>query len=300
MTVHEDVNKGPKATESISSLRPAVVPLPEGADAETAALVEALYGDGIVARKGAFARDWAQRMGEDIEVAFQEARNRPGGAVGRGPNRYYVEIHPEQLRGFVDLVDHPWVRTVCEAVLGPRYQVIELGFDVPLAGAVDQPWHRDFPMPDETRHHGRLTSLAFNLTAVDTEPDMGPFEIAPGTQWDWSEHFEHGMFPDRSSWDRYNDRAVRKYPKLGDISARSALTIHRGTRNLSQKSRPVLVLGVDAPGAGNAEHHDMAVTRPYWDSLPPRVREHLVCPVVDELEPISQKHTIEGLVMGEA
>ncbi len=60
------------------------------------------------------------------------------------------------------------------------------------------------------------------------------------------------------------------------------------------------MLGVDAPGAGNAEHHDMAVTRGYYDSLPERVQQHLVCPIVDELTPITQKHDIEGLMMGEA
>jgi hypothetical protein len=287
-------------TDTLSVRTPEVVPVPDGVDAQTAAQVEGLYRDGIIACRGAFSRDWALQMGEDIEVAFREALSRPNGAVGRGPNRYYVEIHPEQLRGFVELVEHPWVRSACEAVLGPEYQIVELGFDVPLAGAMNQPWHRDFPMPEETRDNGRLTSLAFNATAVDTAEDMGPFEIAPGTQWDWSEAFDHGMFPPKEMYPRYEERAVRKYPQLGDISARSALTIHRGTKNLSQKSRPVLVLGVDAPGAGNAEHHDLAVTQGYWESLPQRVRDHLVCPVVEELQPITQKHTIEGLVMGEA
>ncbi|GIH96014.1 phytanoyl-CoA dioxygenase family protein [Planobispora siamensis] len=269
-------------------------------EASVAAAVEDLYRDGITARQGAFAAGWADEMAQDIEAAFREALSRPGGAVGRGPNRYYVEIHPEQMRGFTDLVTHPWVTAVCEAVLGPRYEIVELGFDVPLAGAVDQPWHRDFPMPEETRSHRRLTSLAFNLTAVDTEPDMGPFEIAPGTQWDDEPSFEHGMFPPRDTYARYRERAVRKYPRRGDISARSALTIHRGTANRSAKDRPVLVLGVDAPGAGNADRHDMAVTRRYWESLPAQVRDHLSCQVVDELRPITQKHTIEGLVMGDA
>jgi len=278
----------------------AELPLPADADAETTAIVRGLYTDGVIAHRGAFSREWAERMREDIETAFAEARSRENGAVGRGPNRYYVEIHPEQLRGFVELVDHPWVRRVAEAVLGPDYQIVEVGFDIPFAGAMNQPWHRDFPMPDQTREQGRLTSLAFNLTAVDTEEDMGPFEIAPGTQWDWSDDFEHGMFPPKTVYDRYQERAVRKYPQRGDISARSALTIHRGTENRSQKSRPVLVLGLDAPGAGNAEHHDLAVTHAYHAALPQRVRDHLACPVVEELTPITQKHTIEGLVMGEA
>jgi hypothetical protein len=108
------------------------------------------------------------------------------------------------------------------------------------------------------------------------------------------------MFPPKELYSRYEELAVRKYPKRGDISARSALTIHRGTPNVSDTARPVLVLGVDAPGAGNGERHDMAVTHGYWADLPERVRAHLRCPVVDELEPIRQKHTIEGLVMGEA
>jgi hypothetical protein len=256
--------------------------------------------DGVIGCRRAFSSEWVDRLREDVDAAFEEARSREGGAVGRGPSRYYVEIHPEALRGFVDLVDHPWVRAVCETVLGPDYTIVEVGFDVPFAGAVNQPWHRDFPSPRETREERRLTSLAFNVTCVDTEEDMGPFEVAPGTHWEPGDDFEHGMFPDRSTYPRYEKLAVRKYPQRGDISARSALAIHRGTQNHSEKARPVLVLGVDAPGAGNDEKHDLAVTRAFWDGLPQRVRDHLRCPVVDELTPITQKHTIEGLVMGDA
>jgi hypothetical protein len=268
-------------------------------DEDRAAAVEALMTDGIIGRKGAFSREFVATMAEDVEAAFQEARSRENGAVGRGPNRWYVEVHPQQLRGFAELAGHPWIRAVCESVLGPDYKIVEVGFDTPFAGAVHQPWHRDFPMPAETRDEHRLTSLAFNMTLVDTEEDMGPFEIALGTQWDRGEEFDHEMFPDRSTWGRYEERAVRKYPQMGDISARSALTIHRGTTNHSQKSRPVLVLGVDGPEANNAEHHDMAVTKDYWESLPQSIRDHLGCPIVDELTPITQKHDIEGLVMGE-
>jgi ectoine hydroxylase-related dioxygenase (phytanoyl-CoA dioxygenase family) len=259
-----------------------------------------IYTDGIAACPGAFTPEWADAMREDIEVAFRDALARPGGAVGRGPHRYYVEIHPEQLRGFVDLVTHPWVTAVCEAVLGPEYEIVEIGFDVPLPGAVNQPWHRDFPIPEITRTQRRLNSLAFNLTGVDTTEEMGPFEIAPGTQFDDEPDFEHGMFPPKSRYSRYVERAVRKYPRRGDIAARSALTIHRGTTNHSDTSRPVLVLGVDAAGAGNGERHDLAVTKGFWATLPQAVKDHLRCPVVDELIPIQQKHTIEGLVMGDA
>ena len=260
--------------------------------------VETLYRDGIVGLKGAFSRQWAEDMREDIMTAFWEAIQRPGGAVGRGPRRWYVEIHPQNLRGFADLVTHPWVTALCEAVLGKRYEIVEIGFDTPFQGAKNQPWHRDFPSPVESWQGKRITSLAFNLTGVDVTPDMGPFEIAPGTQWDDGREWKHEMFPPQEVWSRFEERATRKYPQMGDISCRSALTVHRGTAHGSPIARPVLVLGVDAPGAGHAQLHDMMVTQDYYDALPQGVRDHLVCSIVPELVPVTQKHDIEGLVMG--
>jgi ectoine hydroxylase-related dioxygenase (phytanoyl-CoA dioxygenase family) len=267
---------------------------------DTAQIMGGLYGDGIIGHKAAFTREWIQQLHEDILIAYEDALKRPGGAVGRGPKRHYVEIHPEDIRGFADLVTHPWVIAVCEAVLGPEYKIVEIGFDVPNPGAIDQPWHRDFPAPEDTIIGRRLNSLAFNLTTVDVTEDMGPFEIAPGTQWDLPTGFQHEMFPPKENYPRYQQRAQRKLPKMGDISARSALTIHRGTANHSNTSRPALVLGVDAPGGINAERHDLQFTKTYYNQLPETVRRHLTCRVVDELEPIVQAHSIEGLMMGEA
>src|SRR3954447_24575644 len=111
--------------------------------------IEILQRDGIVARKGAFARAFIERMREDMMTAFWQAIQRPGGAVGRGPRRWYVELHPQAITGFVDLVTHPWVVAMSEAVLGPDYQIVEIGFDTPFQGAKVQPWHRDFPSTKE-------------------------------------------------------------------------------------------------------------------------------------------------------
>ncbi|MFD0048367.1 phytanoyl-CoA dioxygenase family protein [Actinomycetes bacterium NPDC127524] len=267
---------------------------------DIAEIMSALYGPGTLGLKGAFSREWTAQLGEDIARLYKEALARPDGAIGRGPNRHYVEIHPEDIRGFADLVTHPWVKAVCEAVLGPDYKIVEIGFDVPNPGAVNQPWHRDFPAPEDTVKGRRINSLAFNLTTVDVDPDMGPFEIAPGTQWDDAAEFEYEMFPPKSLYPRYEERAQRKMPTMGDISVRSALTIHRGTANHSDKSRPTLVLGVDAPTAKNHERHDLQVTQQFYNSLPEDLKRHLMCRVVEELEVIAQAHDIELLKMGEA
>ncbi|MBA3511943.1 MAG: phytanoyl-CoA dioxygenase family protein [Sphingomonas sp.] len=255
-----------------------------------------LYGDGIIGLKGAFTPDWADSMHEDILALFEEAKAVPGGVLPRGPQRWYVEVQPERVRGFVDIATHPWFVAVCEAVLGPEYRIVEIGFDIPFPGAADQPWHRDFPSPEATLKGRRLNSLAFNLTSVDTTPEHGAFEIALGTQWDDIAGARDGMFPDKGIWERYISRAVQKLPQRGDISARSALTIHRGTANRSSEARPVLVVAADAPDGTNANHHDLQVTRGYLDSLPPRVRDHLTYRVTDQLEQVIQHHVIEGLL----
>ncbi len=266
---------------------------------EAADIMRGLYGDGIIACKGAFSRAWTAQLGEDIARLFEEAKQRPGGALERGPNRYYVEIHPERLRGLLDILRHRWFDAVCACVLGPHYKVVEVGFDIPGPGAMHQPWHRDFAAPDATVLQRRLNSLAFNLTTVDVTDKMGPLEIAPGTQWD-SWQGGDPMFPDRSLWPRYEARRQRKLPQMGDISARSALTIHRGTANHSSQSRPVLVLGVDAPDGINAERHDLQLTRTFAGGLDAALLRHLDYRLVDQLEPIVQEHTIAGLLTGMA
>jgi Phytanoyl-CoA dioxygenase (PhyH) len=263
---------------------------------DTGAIMGALYGDGFTALKGAFPKPWAERMREEIGFLFEEARKVPGGALPRGPQRWYVEVHPERISGFVDIATHPWFVAVCEAVLGPDYRIVEIGFDIPFPGAADQPWHRDFPSPEATLRGRRLNSLAFNLTAVDTRPEHGAFDIAPGTQWDDLSDCKDQMFPPRERWPRYIARKQSKLAQMGDISARSALTVHRGTANRSDEWRPVLVVGVDAPDATNAGHHDLQVTRAYLDSLPARVRDHLTCRVTGELKPVIQHHVIDGLL----
>jgi hypothetical protein len=263
---------------------------------EPSEIMGGLYGDGIIGLKGAFDTGFADRLHADILALFEEAKTVAGGSLPRGPERWYVEVQPERISGFVEIATHPWFVAVCEAVLGPEYKIVEVGFDIPFPGAADQPWHRDFAVPEATTKGRRLNSLAFNMTTVDTRPEHGPFEVAPGTQWDQFEGCAKGMFPPKILWPRYIERAVQKLPQRGDISARSALTVHRGTANRSNEARPVLVVGVDAPDAINAHHHDLQVTPGYLATLPPRVRDHLTYRVADVLQPVVQNHVIEGLL----
>jgi hypothetical protein len=268
---------------------------------EGSAVASAVHRDGIAGLPQAFPPTWADELHEDLLEALAEARSRPDGTVSRGPHRYYFAVHPERLRRFADVCALPAFSSLCTEILGEDFRIIEVGFDVPLPGATDQPWHRDFPIPPETRNERRLTSLAFNVTTVDVTPEMAPFEIAPGTHWDEGDDFDHGMFPPAAATERYTQLAERRHPRRGDMSVRTGLTMHRGTANHSEQARGVLIIGVVTARLAADEDtdvHRIAVTPRYHGSLPDAVRDHLRCTVVDHLPPIVQRHDIEGLVMG--
>lgn len=263
---------------------------------EAADVMAGIYGDGFISLPNSYPLPLIDRMRASIDRLFAEARDTPNGVLPRGPNRYYVEVAPESIDGFNEIASHPWFLAVCEAVLGPSWTIIEVGFDIPLPGATLQPWHRDFAAPTATIEGRQINSLAFNLTAVDTTSDMGPFEIAPGTQWDLIPECPQGMFPDPARWSRYETRKVAKMAQKGSISARSALTIHRGTANVSDSARPVLVIGVDGPSANNAAHHDLQMTQEFVKTLPLELSGHFTGRIVEQITAVRQNHVIEGLI----
>lgn len=265
-------------------------------DHDVAEMMGGLYGDGIIGLKGAFDRAFVEMLHEQCLELYREAGAIEGGAVPRGPNRWYVEVQPERMDGLVEIASHPWFVAVSEAVLGSGYKVVEFGFDIPFPGAADQPWHRDFAGDPQNGLGHRLSSLVFNLTTVDTRPEHGPFEIALGTQWDDIGGAKAGMFPSTGKWDRYRSRAVQKLPQRGDISARTGLTIHRGTANVSDEPRPVIIIGVVASDVTDSAAHQLQVTSGYLERLPAVVRDHLFYRLTDHVGPLVQHHMIEGLL----
>ena len=193
--------------------------------------------------KGAFSREWVEQLREDMMTAFWEALQRPGGAVGRGPRRWYVEIHPQA----VARLRRPRRRTRGSRGLrgGARARLRDRRDRLrhPRSRARStSPGTATSRRPPETYEERRLTSLAFNLTGVDVTQDMGPFEIAPGTQWDDGREWRPRDVPAEGRLAALRGAGVRKFPQMGDISCRSALTIHRGTANRS----PIAAAGARA------------------------------------------------------
>lgn len=101
------------------------------------------------------------------------------------------------------------------------------------------------------------------------------------------------------------------------MSARSGLTLHKGTKNGS-RIRPVVILGVVSPedrahSATTVDTSDLPtdykpptlkMSKAFYDRLDEELKRHLRCEIVADtaadLPPLETPHSIEGLVMGKA
>ena len=126
---------------------------------------ETLTRDGIVGLKGAFSRDWAERMHEDMLTNTGGDPSARGGrsAVARAAGmwrsiRRPSVASPTSARTLGSLqCAWPCSATVTKSSKSASTR--------PLRAPNRRPWHRDFPhrrsRPGRTH---RITSLAFNLT----------------------------------------------------------------------------------------------------------------------------------------
>ena len=279
-------------------------------DHTPAALSRDVHEHGIAVVRGAFPPAWAATLDEDLAAEFSAALRTPRGVAPRGWDRFYFEPYAERVRGFWDLVSHPAVTALSEHMFGPDWQVVELGCDIPLPGAENQPWHRDFPMPRATREEQRLTSIAVNASAVDVVD--GPFQAILGTHLDPGDDFEGEMFPpdDRSA--ELDARLQSFFARAGNFSVRSGLMLHRGSAmGIGARMRQVAILGIVSTEdraivdrrADPADPHPprIRLSQEALDRVPPEVAAHLSHEVVSEttatLPPHHTEHSFEGLKM---
>ncbi len=267
-----------------------------------------LYDQGVSSLKGAFDREWGPQLLEDYQEEFDGAL-RDGTTKGRGPNRLWFPAHPTRISAFIGLVMHPYVQEVSEAVVGPDYEVVELGFDTPWQGAKNQPWHRDFPIPRRARKEDGsidIDYLVFNVTLKDVAEDMGPFEIAPGTQFLEEPDIEltRGMFVHKRYYPYFEKpgNTQRRMGRLGDLQVRTPLTLHRGTTHTSPVDRPVMVFGVTNPNVPTPMH-SLPVTEEWLDGLTSEQQEYMQQHVRHTIAPAIGRITtpgtdVEELMMG--
>ncbi|MDR5740767.1 phytanoyl-CoA dioxygenase family protein [Caballeronia sp. LZ019] len=242
------------------------------------ALARAFEQDGFVLLRDHFDRAKLEAWRDAFAPLFAphvESAKAASVSGNRGPGRYYVTLPFEgEFADPAFFCDEDIVGIV-ERVAGPDPVMCQLATDTPVRGSDFQDWHRDTPPLFDDAPETPSFQLAVNFPLVDVDDRNGSLETTRGTHRISREEALAGLADGRFPPERVPMR-------LGDVMIRDVRGLHRGTPNLTDEPRPMVVIGYSRAWYFRPEVH-IDVPRAVLASLPPRAKRLLrYCPVVEQ------------------
>ena len=204
---------------------------------EIEAFARAVLADGFCILREHFSRATLERWREAFAPLLETHIAREGHLKNRGPARYYVTLPFAEPFADPSVFEDDDVLAVCERLVGEDLVMCQLATDTPLRGSTYQDVHRDAPpLFPETCQETPPFQLAVNFPLVDVTLQNGPFEITKATH----------MISKEEGLRRLAAGETRLEPlvmRLGDVMIRDVRGLHRGTPNLTDAPRPMVVIG---------------------------------------------------------
>ena len=204
---------------------------------EIEAFAQSALADGFCILREHFSRATLERWREAFAPLLETHIAREGHLKNRGPARYYVTLPFAEPFADPSVFEDDDVLAVCERLVGEDMAMVQLATDTPLRGSTYQDVHRDAPpLFPETGRETPPFQLAVNFPLVDVTLENGPFEITRGTH----------MISREDGLRRLAAGEIQLEPlvmRLGDVMIRDVRGLHRGTPNLTDVPRPMVVIG---------------------------------------------------------
>ena len=190
---------------------------------------------------------------------------------------------------FADLVEHPAVLALCDALLAPRYQLTASQAIRIHPGETPQPFHTDDPFYPIPRPRAAI-SVGTIWAVDDFTAENGATQIVSGShRWDDGEVsrlLDDVAFATRPRADRtpipkgalparWRDRVRDVVMPAGSVIVFLGTLVHRGGENRSAAPRLALSIQYCEPWARTQETWFLAVPRARAARLSPRVQELL-------------------------
>jgi hypothetical protein len=204
---------------------------------EIESFVRRVIEDGFCVLPGHFAREKMEAWRAAFAPLLEKHVEREGHMENRGPARYYVTLPFVAPFADPEVYEDDDVLAVVRGLVGDDAQLHQLATDTPLRGSEYQDVHRDaLPLFPETGRETPPFQLAVNFPLVDVNEENGPFEITRGTH----------MLRKEEAARLIESGEVKLEPllmKAGDVLVRDVRGLHRGTPNLTDAPRTMVVLG---------------------------------------------------------
>ena len=246
-------------------------------ESEINAFVEAAHRDGFVVLKNHFPRELMLKWREACLPLLERQVKLEGEQTSRGNSRYYVTFPFAPPFADPSVYEDGDVLAIVEKLVGKNFVMCQLASDTPLKGSTHQDIHRDCPpLFPEAGIETPMYQLAVNFPLVDVTPENGPLDIIRGT---------HTLSRDQGL-DLLADKKVfieQIEMKMGDVMIRDVRTLHRGTPNITDTPRPMVVIGYSRSWLHRPEV-SISIPRAEYEKLSENARNMLrFNPVVDEV-----------------
>jgi len=177
---------------------------------------------------------WNRAFRPLLEANMAQEKDNPN----RGPQRFYVTLPFTGTFADPAIHEDPDVLAIVERVAGPDPVMCQLATDTPLKGSGYQDWHADTPplFPETGSNDTPSFQLAVNFPLVDVTEAHGPLETTYGS---------HRMLK-ADVLNRLAQGEIqvhRETMALGDVIIRDVRAVHRGTPNVTDEPRPMVVIG---------------------------------------------------------
>jgi ectoine hydroxylase-related dioxygenase (phytanoyl-CoA dioxygenase family) len=218
--------------------------------------------------RGLFPVETVDRWNQAFQPLLRAAMAREADDPNRGANRHYVTLPFHGLWTDPQIIDNDAIMAIVEQLVGADGVMQQLATDTPLKGSAYQDLHRDtqllFP---ETGAETPPYQLAVNFPLVDVTLERGPMEMATGTHMlsrdEGMRRIQTGEIP-----------VEKVFMNRGDVMIRDVRHIHRGTPNLTDTPRPMVVIGYSRRWLHRPEVN-IRVPRDVLQGLPDRARRWL-------------------------
>lgn len=159
----------------------------------------------------------------------------------RGPGRFYSTVPFTLPFANPSIFADPFLMKILEGIVGNDFVMCQLASDTPVIGSEYQQIHRDTEglFFDDASSYTETPAyqLGVNFPLCDiTCDDIGPLEIAKNTH----------MLTSNDQNELIASNCVKLeglYMKKGDILIRDVRCLHRGTPNVTDMPRPMIVMG---------------------------------------------------------
>ncbi len=215
---------------------------------------EFFFGNGYVIKERAIGPDWIARLNEALSKLIDKSRD-----LTRSDGTYDLESghtrdDPRLRRiAYLDALD-PVFWEFCKDsplpdlaadLLGPDVRFREALVNIKWAGGGQEvKWHQDLPFYPLTNR----TVAQFLVCLDDVGPEQGPLMVVPGSHTGpYYDHYDDadnwlGFVPDERLTDARLDRAVDLTGPAGTVTVHDCTALHASKANLSDRSRPVLIV----------------------------------------------------------